>query len=108
MRGDRKRSRVIFAGAVESMDREFAKVDQERAKEIGQVAYWPEKPCRRGHLCWRYTSTKACVRCHREATKRYQARQHPQRDHLRHVEAAIDERSQQHDPYALDELVKDL
>lgn len=33
------------------------------AAENGQAKYWTERPCKQGHITYRYTSTGSCAAC---------------------------------------------
>lgn len=40
------------------------------ARTIGWFVYWGCRPCRHGHVGWRYTKTANCVRCTLEGNRR--------------------------------------
>lgn len=38
------------------------------ARKVGSPSYFTGKPCRRGHLSWRYTRNSTCYQCQYEQT----------------------------------------
>ena len=47
-------------------------ISRKEAKEKGLVRYFTGKPCGKGHLSERFTSTKNCVTCHQERRRNNQ------------------------------------
>ena len=52
----------------------FAKVGLQEAREISQRYYWTGEECVSGHISWRRTHTRRCVKCEREASQQYKYR----------------------------------
>ena len=51
------------------------KHNQKEARELNLIRYWTGNPCKAGHLAERYTSSRQCVECQKERTKKYQKTQ---------------------------------
>ncbi len=43
---------------------------QEEAKRVGLAIYFPEQPCKHGHVPQRFASDRKCVECRRLATRK--------------------------------------
>ncbi len=44
-------------------DKPLKKIGRIDAMHAKQTVYWTGKPCRWGHINWRYTSSGACIDC---------------------------------------------
>lgn len=49
-------------------------ISYQRAKKAGHKFYFTGKPCSRGHLSYRYVSTRECLECKRELRREWRAR----------------------------------
>jgi len=47
----------------------YLKITREKAMEIGAKNYWPEKPCKNGHVSFWAVSTDRCMECQSCAVK---------------------------------------
>ena len=45
--------------------------DYEKAVELGKMHYFTGRPCDRGHVCKRYTSTRQCMECQKARSNTY-------------------------------------
>lgn len=85
-------------------------VSIKEAKEAGRNWYFTGQPCRRGHVCQRLVSNRACVECRKENGRQWRNRECPdqrrsrRRQHYRTAKAkGKDYVSTNH--YASDEVV---
>lgn len=53
----------------------FAKVPLNKAREMSQRYYWTGEECVNGHIFWRRTHTRRCVKCERESSQQYKYRE---------------------------------
>ena len=51
-------------------------ISKEEAKAKGLIRYFTGKPCCRGHMVERYTSTRICIKCCRIYEKKYNSSEH--------------------------------
>ncbi len=53
-------------------------ISREEAKEKGLVRYYTGKPCKRGHICERFTKSMHCLECGKVRSKKY-VQQNPEK-----------------------------
>ena len=51
-------------------------ISKEEAKAKGLIRYFTGKPCCRGHMVERFTSTRVCIKCCRIHEKKYNSSKH--------------------------------
>ena len=49
----------------------YLKITREKAIELGAKNYWPEKPCKNGHVSFRSVSSNKCMECQLLAVKKF-------------------------------------